>query len=286
MKTNRSLIAMAACAALALPALNSSAQEFVEYTTSPQSFTIALTLKTTVPGTFEIDPETGAKAIDPETGKPIPAYDSYSTAYDKDGNPTKETSTRASKVVTQKYGNAELLREMAANGLLDPNSTSPSGWTLLAFTDGVSPDALNWYTIYAFKRGFEPVFLEITPSASEMARAENSTSINTYKYTLEGDSTITATGSGSYTSEGTVTVRLGPEDSADTLLGTYSESASEFRWYPDALDKSTQNTLYISKGAKITGLAGQITRDEGPSFAVGTATIGAAKAVKVVQPAY
>lgn len=289
MKTHRAIITMAACAALALPALNSSAQEFVEYTTGAHSVTIALTLKTTVPGTFEIDPETGAKAIDPETGKPIPAYESSFSNYDKNGNITKDTFTYVAKVLSQKYGNAELLRELAANGLLDPNSTSPSGWTLLATNASADPTA-TVYNLIARKKGFDDVALEINLSALDKVPSYTSTDINTYSYNADGDPTSTATGSGSYSSEGLVDIsfNLSGEQGApsDTLTGIFSETGSEFRWYADPADKSVQQKLYISKGAKITGLAGEITGGETFYFAVGTASIGAGKAVKVVQPAY
>jgi len=249
------------------------AQDSVEYALSPQIFSFNITIKSMVGGTFEVDSDTGRLTR-------IPAFESTLLTYDRSGNLTRRVETYAAKLATARYGNANLLNELAAAGLL--GSGGARGWSLLAIADGA-----GGYDVVA-RKGSEELSLEdfVDVYAFAAIAAYNSNNTTNWKYTFSDGQIVseiaTMTGSGTYSYEGPASLALNTEMLGElSLSGTMTESGSEFRWYRDSADKSSQSHLPVSRGVRIAGLAGGPTVGGGEIWAAGTASIGAGRAVKV-----
>lgn len=108
---------------------------------------LALTLKSTVDGTFERD-EDGKFIKDEETNQRIPTDVNEWTV--TRGKKTVESSEEVTKILTTRYGNRELLEDFLADGLIP--DTSIRGWSLKAVT---RQDMGAAY--FVEKKGEEPV---------------------------------------------------------------------------------------------------------------------------------
>lgn len=290
------------CSLAALIAHSASAQEqepnLVWYTLSPQTFSFNTTIKTTVEGTFVTEE-------DPDTGKPVkvPSFESFVETYDKNDNLTREVSTYASKISSRRYANAQLLADLARAGEL-PNSTTASGWALfivpVSQTDGEWDDANPGFEIVARKKGEAedvPLGDFVSLELAGGVAAINSSVTTNYKYSTVDEeviATATASGKGSYSQEGAAYLQLAiGEEETIFMAGTMTESGSEFWWNPDPADKSQLAYLPVSRGVKITGLAGfggaesdpESEEYSGPGlWATGSASVGSTKAIKAPAP--
>ena len=199
---------------------------------SNQILTIALTTKAAAPGTFEVDPETGKLTI--------PAFENQVDTLDKDGNVTKSVSTTATKAVTAKYGNKELLESIKEDSL----DGTIIGWSIVISAEDGS--------VMAVKKGQDNVALDISGTSPEI---EFGTSVDTTinKYDADGNqssvNTKTATGS----TEGKYTFTILGSEAAGSLVQPFKAMA----YYPDPTDKSIQELAYIPGAGKITGVIGE-----------------------------
>jgi hypothetical protein len=230
---------------------------------SDQALTIALTTKVAAPGTFEVDPE---------TGKPTktPAFESQVETYDNNDNLTKSVSTTATKAVTAKYGNKEIL-ESIKDDLLDGKT---SGWSIVTSAEDGS--------VMAVKKGQDNVALDISGTSPEI---EFGTSVDTTinKYDSDGiqtSSVNTKTATSSIEGKYSLTI-LGFE-----AVGSLVQPVTAMAYYPDPTDKSNQELAYIPGAGKITGVIGEAEltdANDNPVTAIigGTITTAAAKGTLV-----
>ena len=200
---------------------------------SDQAVTMALTTKVAAPGTFEVDPETGKLTK-------IPAFESQVDTLDKDGNVTKSVSTTATKAVTAKYGNKEILESIKEDSL----DGTIIGWSIVISAEDGS--------VMAVKKGQDNVALDISGTSPEI---EFGTSVDTTinKYDADGNqsSVITKTATGSTEGKYTFTI-LGSE-----AVGSLVQPFKPMPYYPDFTDKSIQELAYIPGAGKITGVIGE-----------------------------
>ena len=229
---------------------------------SNQAVTLALTTKTAAPGTFEVD----------DTGKltKIPAFESTVDTLDKNGKVTKSVYTEATKAITGKYGNKELL-ESIKDDMLDGTS---AGWSIQVDSEGA---------VLAVKSG------QVSVDLSEMlalATAETQfgsyirTTTNTYNADGDVASTKVAT-----TAKGTVEGAFGFTILGADVVGAYTGAFTGLQYYPDnsveTPDKTNQDVAYIPGAGKITGIIGEgvITNNDVDSSVIvaGTVSIAAAK---------
>ena len=264
---NRHSSTVAAIAAINVVALLVSpkltAQDSFE--AGPQAVTVALTGKFAVPALFELD-ENGKPVLDDDKQK-IPTDSTEVNTLDKNGNVTRTVQTQAQKILTFRYGNAQILQELKDTSL----DGTVAGWALISFSDGAGS-----YQLIARKKGLDDVdlgaALSISPAVSSYTVVE--TTANTYD--KEGSPlTTTVTGSGTYVNEGTAEASV---DALGVVLGgPCVENLADFRYYPDSTDKSSQEVLTLSKGARAPALAGI-----GDNLSVtGSVTVGPSTQVKI-----
>ena len=229
---------------------------------SNQAVTLALTTKTAAPGTFEVDPDTGKLTK-------IPAFESTVETL-KDGNVTKSVYTEATKAITGKYGNKELL-ESIKDDMLDGII---SGWSIQVDSEGA---------VLAVKSGQDSVdlseLLALSPAETEFGSYIQTTS-NTYN--ADGDVTSTKVAT---TAKGTVEGAFGFTILGADVVGAFTGAFTGLPYFPnnsvDSPDKTYQDVAYIPGAGKITGIIGEgvITNNDVESSAIvaGTASIAAAK---------
>lgn len=257
---HRYTFALTLAALLVFPAIQGQAAGFE---LGAQPVRLALTLKLEVEGTFQINPD--------ENDNPIkePSFESYTEVVDADDNILRSTFVAATKVVKVRYGNTEILRALNEAELLDGTIR---GWEIVAVPDGGGLD--GGYAFVARKND-EEVPVPLTLTKTRFATAQSVTDTTVFQYDAEGFQTSsTASGSGTYSYDGIVAMEL--SGLSGTATGTISENLSDFRWYPDPDpdNKSYQEKLVVSKGAKITGLIGGV---DGGSV-MGNVLIGPGKA--------
>lgn len=230
---------------------------------SDQAVTIALTTKAAAPGTFEVDPETGKLTK-------TPAFESQVDTLDKDGNVVKSVSTTATKAVTGKYGNKELL-ESIKDDFLDGTIL---GWSLVISAEDGS--------LMAVKKNQDSVPLDISATAPETSFG-TSVDTTTNKYDSDGmqtSSVNTKTATGSAEGKYTFTI-LNSE-----LVGSFVQPFTGMAYYPDSTDKSSQELAIIPGAAKISGIIGEAELTDANDNTVtaiigGTVTTAAAKGTLV-----
>ena len=202
---------------------------------SNQAVTIVLTTKVAAPATFEVE-------VDPETGvlTKIPAFESQVETYDNNDNLTKSVSTTATKAVTAKYGNKEILESIKEDSL---DGTIKDWSIVISAEDG---------SVMAVKKGQDNVALDISGTSPEI---EFGTSVDTTinKYDADGNqssvNTKTATGS----TEGKYTFTILGSEAVGSLVQPFKAKA----YYPDPTDISIQELAYIPGAGKITGVIGE-----------------------------
>jgi hypothetical protein len=65
-----------------------------------------------------------------------------------------------------------------------------------------------------------------------------------------------------------------------------TERGSEFRWYPDMSDKTSQDPILLSGGVRITGIVGSSDPEDSTDrvFVTGSASLGATRAIVPPPP--
>lgn len=251
-------------------------QEWVDYQNAAQPLALGVVLKYEAEGTFTMEE-------DPETGKmvKVPAFESTVDTTNSNGDITKTVTVSAGTVKTLKYDNAAFLRDLASEGALNGDAT-PSGWALLVIFSGTEDGS---YEVVARKANNPESDVSLgTLTAEAFVSTYNFTETTVYGFDSDGfPTTSTVTGSGRFTFEGPYTGDLGGIAISGYALG----SGTEFRWYPDITDKSTQNSLLVSGPVKMSSIWGSTTyidsrtETEYEAYATGTVSLGAGRAVKI-----
>jgi len=209
MNTKHSLpTIIATAAAISLPA---SISQAVSYELNAQATTVALTLKFEVEGTFYFDTDENGKLVK------VPSYDSLSEKYDKNDNLVSSVSVQAAKVVSAKYGNAEIIKELAEADQLPDGKAS--GWALVAIPDGGGID--GQYEIVARKKidgEIVDVPVAVSVSITRGATAYTITDTIANKYDKDGNQTTTAGGGGTASYDGVVSVEVSGNVSASATV--------------------------------------------------------------------
>lgn len=267
----------------------------INFVEGPATVTLALTLKSQIPGTVELD-DAGKPVIDPDTKKPVPAYENFKVTLNKAGDPTKEDYLYAGKIASRRYGNAEFLRDLLAAEALGADETSISGWGIFSTSRG--EDGSGETTLVARKTvrvtGQPPETIEvplggllgltIIPIVSNFSFSETTA----YTYDKSGDLTLQVmTGRGTFADEGFAYLDFagleGPQIPlpATSAAGSMTETGSEFRWYPDPTDRSIQESTFVSGGVRINGIVGSSegSEDEWGVLMTGTANLGRTVAI-------
>jgi hypothetical protein len=283
---------------LALITAASAQAQTINFIEGPATVTLALTLKSQIPGTVELDDVTGKPLIDPDTKKPIPAYENSKVTVNSAGDPTREDYLEAGKIASRRYGNTELLRDLLAAGELGDSETSIAGWGIFSTSRG--EDGSGETTLVARKTvrvtGQSPITTEvqlgglldltIVPIVSNFSFSETAS----YTYSKEGDLTAQVmTGRGTYADEGMAYMEFAGLSGealqsplpAASAVGSMTETGSEYRWYPDPTDRSFQESILLSSGVRINGIVGSSEgSDQDPSVLMtGTANLGRTSAV-------
>jgi hypothetical protein len=236
------------------------AQDTMVSITTPAA-TFALTTKSFVGGTFEVD----------ENGKltKTPAFESMVETYDKNGNLVKSVSTSAAKAVTGKLGNAEIL-----NSVIDSLGGSIKGWSIVASSDNGNP------VFMATKKGQDNVDLSDVLSA-DLPESGAYSDIATYTASYDTDGNVTKE-STTLASSGTVEGAINFQVAGADLSGYFVQPYKGLTYNPDSTDKSTFELVNIPGAGKVTGVIGQGEDENGTILYQGSVSVAAASG-KVVK---
>jgi len=262
---------------LLLTLVGAKAQDWVEYEAGPQAFTFTATLKYAAPGTFFFDWDTGTY------DKTQPQSESTADYYDANGNNTKTVYTYSDVPKTLKYGNADLIRELKDQDLLDGTT---SGWSLVALLIDDGGGNPSWDLVARKKVNGDLMDVPVGSIGTDLGFVTGTyTDTTTRKFDADGfETSVVQTIAGAYSFEGSLLINL----AGLSINALYAEKATEFAWYPDITDKSTQSSIILSGGGKLTAGLGQTTYDDpntGGSYDAiisATGSLGKAAAVKVV----
>jgi hypothetical protein len=234
------------------------------YQLSNQAVTFALTTKSFVGGTFEVDPDTGKFTK-------IPAFESLVETLDKDGNIVRSVSTTASKAVTAKLGNAQILAaviDSLPDGVV-------SGWSIVVKTDVEGTSG-----IWAIKKGQEDFDLSEAISVSVPETGAGSY-VETYTATYkDGELTKETT---SYAASGTTEGLISMELAGANLFGSFVQPYRGVTYNPDSTDKSVVELVYVPGAGRVTGVLGSKEGEEGATTLYGGTVSIAAATGKVVK---
>jgi hypothetical protein len=173
---------------------------------------------------------------------------------------------------TTRYGNAQLLAKMNADSLLDGEI---KGWTIINVREeGDGQDGVNVINLYAVKKTKPavPVPLEISGLNRSTATTKKE-----YTYTDKDDFDVTKT-----TESGTIKDISSYSLHGFTLQGVLNASYKLFEGKNGKGEDTIYYSLYVSGGAKVTGLTGSYGQDS----AEGTISIGADKVVDLETVGY
>lgn len=217
--------------------------------------------------------------IDDITKKPIPTFQntySVSTPFE---NPTKivDTDEYGSKIVTGKWGNAEIIRYLVENDLLPIKGKAPhlAGWSLVVVYDGL--EAIP--TVYArhTDKTMEPVpdILLGGPGDFDVATITDRTVTTTTINPKTGDENTTEahTYSDTYKGMGSATVPswAGPIECTGLLTGSYkfvrkTETIEDEKFFTD---------VFVPGATKIDKIVGALDGDFGTELIEGSISVGA-----------
>lgn len=235
------------------------------YELSPQAITFALTTKSFVGGTFEVDPDTGKLTK-------IPAFSSEVETLDKAGNVVRRVSTEAAKAVTGRLGNAQILA-----AVLDslPDGVA-SGWSIV-----VKNDEEGTPGIWAIKKNQDDVSLRDVIAVSAPDSGAYSY-VQTYTASYDNEGSVTresTTFTASGTNEGPISMTFAGAE----LLGSLVQPFRGVTYNPDSTDKSVVELAIVPGAGRVTGVIGSSSNEEtGTTIYGGTVNIAAATG-KVVK---
>lgn len=225
---------------------------------SPQAVTFALTTKSFVGGTFEVDPDTNRFTR-------VPAFSSEIETLDKDGNVVRRVTTEAARAVTGRMGNAQILA-----AIVDSLDGTTSGWSIVLKTDEEGNSG-----IWAVKRGQDDVSLsEIISFVSPSTGAYNVVQTYSARYN-QGDLTSETT---TYAASGTIEGPISMSLLGTELVGAFVQPYRGMTFNPDSTDKSVVELAIVPGAGRVTGVIGsQEDEETGGTIYGGTINIAAAR---------
>lgn len=225
-----------------------------------RALTVALTISSTAPGTSAKD-ENG-KIIKPADGGG-PAYEnSYSVAtMNANGDVTKQvdTSEYVSKVVTSKFGNVEILKQLLVDGLLILNNgntaTSIAGWSIVMVGD-MEGTTTSIYARHAASKSMvslDDIVFGPDPELMSSATTENwKEVITTNTNPNTGDSTTSRVVTSSFTTKGQGLGTVSMLGQPVALTGLYTETGSKVVIKTETIDgEKIYTDVWVPGAAKL-----------------------------------
>ena len=262
----------------------------VDYKLDTSAVTMALVIKRTAPGTFVRKQNGGAFEL-PKVA--TDSNDSWTTG--PSNSPTSFNSEYVTRMASTRYGNAELLDDLVAEGVI----TNKVGWGVVlkynAVTNPMLDDSGNpmlddetgesltyesYEPVLALRKGTEVKEVVQKANFEVYPRAYASAVSWSYSFTTR---TGVATGKASDTTEGALSVTVtSPTLGSVELNGLLLASSSDFYWYPNPNDRSDFESINVPGISKLTGLVGaeDLVDSSGPGVITGSITAAASKAIK------
>jgi len=283
------LIATALC-----PLATLRAQAPVDYALAPSAVTMALVIKKTAPGTFERQ-EAGGSFRSPR----VAAYSNDNWTTGPINSPTSFNSEYVSRIASTRYGNAQLLDDLVAEGVI----TNKVGWGVVLKYNAVSYpmtddngepllddngnqlEGESYEPVLALRKGTEIIEVDVQ-KANFVVNTRAYASAFSWSYSF-ATRTEVATGKGSGTTEGALSVIVtSPTLGSVELNGLLLASSSDFYWYPNPTNRSENDYINVPGNSRFTGLVGAEefvdSEDDssGPGVITGSITAAASKAIK------
>ncbi|MEQ1748033.1 MAG: hypothetical protein ABL974_01320 [Prosthecobacter sp.] len=234
------------------------------------TMTIALTLSLTIPGTVLKDD--AGRVLTPVNGGGPAFQNSYAVITNNAAGieiRKVETMEAASKVITFKYGNVELLKELVAGEILPQKGVAPfiAGWTLVLVTD-----ASETKTLYARHTDKTMVPLDGVGFGliNEGALAEAFTGnyknvVTTVTNPTTSLQTVTRVLTDSFTTKGAGIGRVG----SFTFSGFYTEiGGKSVIKLETILGEKISTDVYVTGALKLDKVIGASESTEGPTGVV------------------
>jgi len=265
------------------------AQQAFTYQLAPSTFTMALTIKDTAPGTFMRN-RIGVFVTGLD-GKRIPEYENTwitERVINGQSRTTTENSETITKIVTTRYGNRELIQELVKSGVLPG---PPSGWSLVYDYEGegASADEPVLTAIKGDQRVPLDDIISIVPSG-ESVSLSNLTDSTAYTYDRDGNVTREVfTQRGRFSFENIVTINFTTPSTSAQANALGLQAYTIYNDYPNPADRSENGVVVIAVpgAARFSNMVGSVTPsvpnpipDVGDPIFTGTVSIGASRVDK------
>ena len=260
----------------------------VTYELAPSAVTMALVIKKTAPGTF-VRQEAGGSFKSPKVATDINFWTT----------PTTSNSEYVTLMASTRYGNAQLLDDLVAEGVI----TNKAGWGVVLKYNAVTNPMLDdngnpmlddetgepltyesYEPVLALRKGTEIIEVVQKASFEVNPRAYASASSYSSSYNIR---TEVATGKGRDTTEGALSVTVtSPTLGSVELNGLLLASSSDFYWYPNPNNRWEFDSINVPGISRFTGLVGAeelvVSEDysSGPGVITGSITAAASRAIK------
>jgi len=295
----QSLLATIAVVVAISPLTPLRAQQPFTYELAPATFTMALTIKETAPGTFQRN-EIGGSFVT-ENRQRIPAYyNEWITGRVIEGDiplPATDNYEYITKVVTTRYGNRELIQELVANEDLPGPA---AGWSLVyVYQIPEMDEEPPAPVLTAIKRGMDPVELNIIsvePSGGGV-NLDNYFDSTAYTYNREGERTRTvATLRGRFSYENPVSIDFNAPSTTAQANALQVASYAYYTDYPNSADRSWDGlvAIVVPGAIQYSNMVGSVApsgdgdENDDPEFGTpiftGTASVGASRVIKKRAP--
>ena len=266
----------------------------VTYELAPSAVTMALVIKKTAPGTF-VRKEIGGAFELPK----VAAYFNNTWTTGPSTSPTSFNSEYASRIASTRYGNAELLDDLVAEGVI----TNKAGWSVVLKYNAVSYpmtddngepllddngnplEGESYEPVLALRKGTEIIEVDVQ-KANFVANPRAYASASSWSISIMTRTGV-ATGMGKHTTEGALSVTvISPTLGSVELNGLLLASSSDFYWYPNSNDRSENDYINVPGISRFTGLVGAeelvVSEDDssGPGVITGSITAAASRAIK------
>jgi hypothetical protein len=256
---------------------------------APSTFTLALVVKTTAPGTFVRNPLGGA-FVSPREPSFSNEWATGRIVNDEIPQPLTTNYESVSKIGSQRYGNREFLEELRLAGRIE--DTTIAGWSLL-YKHAFDPETSYPVSTLVARKGDQEVDLSdvLTSSYPGGVYSGNYIGRGTYQYDGQGNITsfaYSATGGGVYEDIAEL-VFTNPSSAEVYRAGGFSSGRySYFSWQELP---GEYNELTVPGVQRITGLLGLLVVEPDPDapeeeqsyspvILTGSATLGPSRAVK------
>ena len=263
----------------------------VDYKLDTSAVTMALVIKRTAPGTF-VRQEAGGSFRSPKV-----ATDSNSWTTGPINSPTAYNSEYVTLMASTRYGNAQLLDDLVAEGVI----ANKAGWGVVLKYNAVTNPMLDdngdpmlddetgepltyesYEPVLALRKGTQ--IIEVVEKASFEVNTRAYASASSYFSSFTARTEV-LTGKGSDTTEGALSVTVtSPTLGSVELNGLLRASSSDF-WVPDPLFPSypvSTVSMSVPGISKLTGLVGaeDLVDSSGLGVITGSITAAASKAIK------